>query len=96
MAAAPDEGDEDGADEQREGEQDDVDGDGVVGEELVGCGVEGGLREVEEAGEADDEAVDFAEGGEAEDFGGVVAGLGVSYMCVDGWIKGDLRDGGVV
>jgi len=43
-------------------------------ESLVGSGVEGGLREVEEASEADDEAVDFAECGEAEDFGGVVAG----------------------
>jgi hypothetical protein len=39
----------------------------------MGGSVEGRLREVEEAGEADDEAVDFAEGGEAEDFGGVVA-----------------------
>jgi hypothetical protein len=31
------------------------------------------LREVEKTSEADDEAVDFAKGGEAEDFCGVVA-----------------------
>tara|TARA_R110002003_G_scaffold1868_11_gene23661 strand:- start:2564 stop:2704 length:141 start_codon:yes stop_codon:yes gene_type:complete len=42
-------------------------------ESLVGRGVECGLREVEEPGETDDEAIDLAEGGEAEDFGGVVA-----------------------
>lgn len=47
----------------------------------VGEGVEAGLREVEEAGEADYEAVDFAEGGEAEDAGGVVA---VAGGCVSG------------
>jgi hypothetical protein len=41
-------------------------------ERLVGQGVEGGLREVEQAREADDEAVYFAESGEAEDFGGIV------------------------
>lgn len=35
--------------------------------------VEAGLRKVEDAGKADDEAIDFAEGGEAENFGGVVA-----------------------
>ena len=40
---------------------------------LVGSGVEGGLREIQEASEADDEAVDFAKRGEAEDLGGVVA-----------------------
>jgi hypothetical protein len=36
---------------------------------LVGCGVESCLREVEQTGETDDEAVDFAKGREAEDFG---------------------------
>jgi hypothetical protein len=35
--------------------------------------VERGLREVEQTRETDDEAVNFAEGGEAENFGGVVA-----------------------
>ncbi len=30
------------------------------------------MQEIEESGKADDEAVDFAEGLEAEDFGGVV------------------------
>jgi len=36
------------------------------------------LGEVEEPCETNDEAVDFAEGGEAEDFGGVVAEWSVS------------------
>jgi hypothetical protein len=44
-------------------------------ESLVSCGVECGLREVEEPGQTDDEAVNLAKGGEAEDFGGVVAGM---------------------
>jgi hypothetical protein len=39
----------------------------------VSGGVEGGLSEVEESGEADDEAVDFAECGKAENLGGVIA-----------------------
>lgn len=69
MALPPDEGDQDDADQQRSAEQDDIDGDGVVLEHLVGCGVESRLGEVEQAGETDDQAVDFAEGGEAEDFG---------------------------
>ena len=59
--------------EQRNAEENEVHGDGIVAEDLVGQRVEAGLAEVEDAGEADDEAVDFAEGGEAEDFGGVVA-----------------------
>jgi hypothetical protein len=44
----------------------------------VRCRVERRLREVEDASEADDEAVDFAKGGEAEDLGGIIAGIGVS------------------
>jgi hypothetical protein len=40
----------------------------------VGEGVKGGLSKVEQARKADDEAVDFAEGGEAEYFCGIVAG----------------------
>jgi hypothetical protein len=39
----------------------------------VGECVEAGLGEVEEAGETDDGAVDYAESLEAEDAGGVVA-----------------------
>ena len=70
--------DERGADDDSDAEQDQVDGAGVVAEGLVCEGVEAGLREVEEACEADDQAVDFAEGCEAEDFGGVVAGMCVS------------------
>ena len=31
------------------------------------------MREVEDTGEADDEAINFSESGETEDFGGVVA-----------------------
>lgn len=50
-------------------------------EDLVRCGIECGLGEVQQAGEADDEAVDFAEGGETEDFCGIVA---VRYMLGDG------------
>lgn len=37
-------------------------------------GVQTRLGKVEDAREADDQTVDLAEGGEAEDFGGVVAG----------------------
>lgn len=58
---------------QRTRQQDDVDGNRVVVEGEMGGGIEAGLSEVEDAGETDDEAVDFAEGGEAEDFGRVVA-----------------------
>jgi hypothetical protein len=36
-------------------------------------GIECGLREVKETGETDDQAIDFAKGGETKDFGGVVA-----------------------
>ena len=35
-------------------------------------GIQSRLSEVEDASEADDEAVDLAEGGEAEDFGCIV------------------------
>jgi hypothetical protein len=38
------------------------------------------LREIEESGETDDEAVYFAEGGEAEDFGGVVAEMALALI----------------
>lgn len=50
-------------------EQYDIDRHGVAVESAMRDGVETGLGEVEEAREADDEAVDFAEGGEAKDFG---------------------------
>lgn len=56
----------------RDGEGD-VDGDGVVVQGAVGEGVEGGLDELARARDADDGAVDAAKGGEAKDFGGVVA-----------------------
>ena len=42
-------------------------------EEFMRQGIEGGLGEIEEAGQTDDEAVDFTEGLKTEDFGGVVA-----------------------
>lgn len=41
-------------------------------ENLMGQGVQGGLGEVEEASETDDETVYFAECLEAEDFSSVV------------------------
>ena len=65
-------------DKQRQAEQDDVDRYRVVLEGFVRSSVEGRLREVEDTGKADDEAVDFAKGGEAEDLGGIIAGIGVS------------------
>ena len=40
----------------------------------MGQDVEGGLGEVEDAGEADYQAIDSTEGVEAEGFGGVAAG----------------------
>ena len=75
MAAPRNKRNERDADEQRETQQQDVYGHRVLFEQLVRRCVERRLREVEDAGEADDEAVDFAEGGEAEDFGGVVASV---------------------
>jgi hypothetical protein len=95
VAAAPHKRNQRDADEQRGAQQNHVDGDGIVVEGFVCCGVEGGLGEVEQAGETDDEAVDFAEGGEAEDFGGVVAGANQRNIHIlECW--GDLRDCGVV
>lgn len=73
MALPVHEGDQRNANDQGQRQENDVDGDGVVAKGPVRQGVEAGLREVEEARQADDQAVDFAEGGEAEDFGGVVA-----------------------
>jgi hypothetical protein len=67
------------ADQQRKTQQQDIDWHGVLLEQLVRCGVERRLREVEDASEADDEAVDFAKGGEAEDFCGVVAARVLAY-----------------
>lgn len=53
------------------------------------------MHEIEEAGEADDESVDFAESFEAEDFGCVVAVVVLDLMG-KGVEKGPLRNGGVV
>jgi hypothetical protein len=53
----------------RQPQQDQINRQRVVVERFVGEGVEGGLDEIEESGEADDEAVDFAERLETEDFG---------------------------
>jgi hypothetical protein len=58
-------------------EKHEIDGHGVIAKDFVGQGIEGGLGEVEETGEADDETVYLAKGGEAEDFGRVVA-----FCCV--------------
>ena len=81
---------------QRQAKQNNVDGHRVVLEGLMCSCVEGRLREVEDTGEADDEAVDFAEGGEAEDFGRVVARWGVSNRGLDILRGVDLRHCGVV
>jgi hypothetical protein len=62
----------------------------------VCCGVKRGLGEVEQAGETDYEAVDFAEGGEAEDFGGVVAARKSAYCNLGVRGTQDLRYGCVV
>jgi hypothetical protein len=78
------------ADQQRKTQQQDIDWYGVLLEQLVRCGIERRLREVEDASKADDEAVDFAKGGEAEDFCGVVAARVLAYG------RWNLRDGGVV
>lgn len=53
-----------------------VHGQRVVVQGAVGERVQGGLDELACSGDADHGAVDAAEGGEAEDFGGVVARLG--------------------
>jgi hypothetical protein len=74
MASAPHKHHKCDTDKQSETQEHHVDGYGVVVEGFVGRSVKSGLGEVEEAGETDDEAVDFAESGEAEDFGRVVAG----------------------
>ena len=58
-------------------------------------GIESGLREVEDTGEADDETVDLSEGGETEDFGGVVADRSVSNELESGG-PDNLRDCSVV
>ena len=53
-ALAPDIRDERGADDEGQAEQEQIDRDRVVGEKAVRHGVEDGLREVEQAGQADD------------------------------------------
>lgn len=96
MTLAPHERDKRKSHKQRKTEQDDIDRNGIVVERLVGCGVKGGLRKVEEASETDDEPVDFAKGSEAEDFGGVVAVkmLAMNVRC--NMVGGDLRNSGVI
>ena len=65
-------------DKQRQAEQDDVDRYRVVLEGLMRSSVEGRLREVEDTSKADNEAVNLAESGKAENLGGIIAGEGVS------------------
>jgi hypothetical protein len=97
MASLPHERDKCDADEQCETKENQVDRNGVIVECFVGCGIEGGLCEVEKAGETDDEAVDFAEGGEAKDFGGIVAAKqSVIMIMMECGVRGDLRDCSVV
>ena len=54
VALAPDIRDERGADDEGQAEQEQIDRDRVAGEEAVRHGIEGGLREVEQACQADD------------------------------------------
>lgn len=92
MASSPHECDQRNAHKQRQTEQDDIDGDWVVVKRLVRGSVESCLCEVEKTGETDDEAVDFTEGREAEDFGGVVAiKMLVLRVWWEGWSWEDLR-----
>jgi hypothetical protein len=70
-------------DKQRQTKQYNVDRYRVVLEGLVRSGVEGRLGEVKDTGKANDKAVDFAEGSEAKDLRGIIAGRGVSrrFIC---------------
>ena len=68
----PHEHDKHGSDPEARGCKHDVHGCGVAVEGFESEGVDAVLREVDEAGETDDGAVDLAEGFEAEDFGCVV------------------------
>lgn len=63
------------------GQQDDVYGDGIVVEGEMGRSVEARLREVEDARETDDEAIDLAKGCETEDFGRVVTRYMSDVAC---------------
>lgn len=96
MAPPPDKNHQRQTHEQRQTEQDNIDGHRVVVESLVCGSIKRGLREVQQTCEANDEAVDFAKGGEAKDFGGVVAGRKVSHASESWRAGGNLRDGGVV
>jgi hypothetical protein len=69
VAASPHKRNKRNTNKQREAKEHHVNGYRVIVKRLVGCGVESCLREVEQTGETDDEAVDFAKGREAEDFG---------------------------
>lgn len=68
------EGGEDAADEGAADAHEDVHGDGVALEGPVDPGVEAGLGKVDEAGDADEGAVNATKRGEAEDLGCVVPG----------------------
>lgn len=57
--------------------------------------IEGRLGEVEKTSQTDDQTIDFSEGGEAEDFGCVVAVLFVSQKSLS-MKELYLRDCGVV
>lgn len=59
-------------DRPRDGEER-IERDGVVAQRAVGERVQGGLDELARARDADDGAVDAAEGGKAEDLGGIVS-----------------------
>jgi hypothetical protein len=69
MALAPHKRNKRQTNKQRQAKQNNVDRHRVIFERLVCSGVESRLRKIEDTGETDNEAVDLAKGGEAEDFG---------------------------
>ena len=77
------EGDQGAANNHCNDEENQVHWSWVIVEEFVSKSIKGGLRKVEEAGKADDESVDLAEGCEAKDFRRVVTtnALAPLYTC---------------
>lgn len=65
--------------QQRTRKQYHIHGHGIIPESKMRRSVQPALGEIQDPSRANDEAVDFAEGSEAEDFGGVVA---IDGYCV--------------
>jgi hypothetical protein len=81
MAATPHERNKGDANYQRKAQENHVNRDRVIVKGFVCRCVEGGLGEVQKPRETNDQAVDFAKGGEAEDFGRVIAADGIRAVC---------------